>query len=232
MYIGIIGSGHVAQVLGGRLLEFDNEVMISSRDPSAGKHGGDERAISSADEWVSANHELGLSGAAAGGFADAAAFGEVLINATAGRWSLDALGAAERGDIEGKIVIDLANPLDFRDGQLTLAFCNTESLGERIQQAYPGARVVKTLNTVNVNVMIAPQDLAEETDLFVAGDDTVAKAWVAEDLLKAWLGWRRVIDLGDITGSRALEMYLPLWARLWGATGSGVLNVRVVQGRN
>jgi len=229
MDIGIIGSGPVAQVLGGRLLDLGNAVMISSRDVDAGKDRGARGVTLSARDWAATQTEKGNDGAAAGSFAAAAAFGELLINATAGKASLDALSMAERRDFEGKIVIDLANPLDFSSGGLTLVFANTESLGERLQQAYPGARVVKTLNTVNVNVMIAPRDLPEETDMFVAGDDEAAKSWVTDTVLKGWFGWRRVIDLGDITASRALEMYLPLWVRLLGATGTAKLNVRVVK---
>ncbi|HMK91829.1 MAG TPA: NADP oxidoreductase, partial [Thermoleophilia bacterium] len=77
-------------------------------------------------------------------------------------------------------------------------------------------------------VMVDPAQLGEETDQFVAGDDPDAKAWVSEHLLRAWLGWTRVRDLGDISAARALEMYLPLWLRLLTATGSASLNVRVV----
>jgi predicted dinucleotide-binding enzyme len=203
--------------------------MISSRDVGASKDRGARGVIPSARDWVAAQSEKGSDGAAAGSFAAAAAFGELLINATSGMSSLDALGAAESGDIEGKILIDIANPLDFSSGVLTLAFCNTESLGERIQRAYPGARVVKTLNTVNAGVMIAPQALPEETDMFVAGDDAAAKAWVTDEVLKGWFGWRRVTDLGDITGSRALEMYMPLWMRCVTAIGTPALNMRVVK---
>ena len=131
--------------------------------------------------------------------------------------------------IEGKILVDLSNPLDFSQGMPpSLAFCNTESLGERIQAAYPAAKVVKALNTINVAVMVAPQDLPEETDLFIAGNDAEAKKWVTDELLKSWLGWKRVHDLGGISNARGTEMYLPLWVRLWGATGTGVMNIRVV----
>ncbi len=228
MNIGIIGSGQVARILGGKLLELGHAVMISSRDVSAGKDQGARGVIPSASEWVAAQNDRGNDGAA-GSFAAAAAFGELLINATAGKSSLDALGAAGRGNIEGKILVDLANPLDSSSGVLALVYSSTDSLGERIQRAYPGARVVKTLNTVNVNVMVAPQDLPEETDMFVAGDDMAAKAWVTDEVLRRWFGWRHVTDLGDITASRALEMYLPLWLRLLGATGTAALNARVVK---
>jgi len=165
----------------------------------------------------------------AGSVAQTAAFGELLINATSGVSSLDALAAADRGDIEGKVMIDLSNPLDFSSGMPpTLAFCNTESLGERIQAAYPGAKVVKALNTVSVAVMVAPDALPDETDLLVAGNDPDAKRFVIDEVLKGWLGWRRVIDLGDISNARGTEMYLPLWVRLFGITQTPLLNIKVV----
>jgi len=229
MNIGIIGSGQVAQTLGDKLLDLGHRVTISTRDATVAKDRGDWGVIPSANEWVAGQHGKGHGDAAAGSFAIAAAFGDLLINATAGVASLEALGAAERSDIEGKILVDLSNPLDFSQGMPpSLAFCNTESLGERIQAAYPAAKVVKALNTISVAVMVAPQDLPEETDLFIAGNDAEAKKWVTDELLKSWLGWKRVHDLGDISNARGTEMYLPLWVRLWGATGTGVMNIRVV----
>jgi 8-hydroxy-5-deazaflavin:NADPH oxidoreductase len=228
MRIGIIGSSMVAQTLGGRLLELGHEVMVSARDPQAAKDLGQRGALPSAVDWATAHKGQGRN-AAAGGFADAAAFGELLINATAGASSLDALGAADRADIEGKILVDVANALDFSRGfPPGLAISNYDSLGERIQAAYPGAKVVKTLNTVTVAVMIDPAQLSEETHVFVAGNDAAAKSWVSDNVLRAWFGWRQVIDLGDITAARGTEMYLPLWLRLMGTTGTALLNVRVV----
>jgi hypothetical protein len=228
MDIGIIGSSIVAQTLGGRLARLGHGVMISSRDPDAAKDLGQRGVLPSANQWAADQRSQGRT-AAAGSFADAAAYGEVIINATAGTVALAAVGAADEADLEGKILVDVSNPLDFSGGMPpTLAVCNTDSIGERLQAAHPGARVVKTLNTVNCAVMVDPAQLGEETDQFVAGDDPDAKAWVSEHLLRHWLGWTRVRDLGDISAARALEMYLPLWLRLLAATGSASLNVRVV----
>ena len=231
MNIGIIGSSTVAQTLGERLLTVGQAVMISARDPDAPKDLGPRGVVPAASAWATTNYDQGRE-AAAGGFAEAASFGELLINATAGAASLDALAAADRADIEGKILLDVSNPLDFSHGMPPgLAFSNYDSLGERLQAAYPGARVVKSLNTVNCSVMVDPGRLGEETDQFVAGNDAAAKAWVTENVLESWLGWSRIIDLGDITAARGMEMYLPLWLRLLGATGSALLNVRVVVAR-
>ena len=228
MNIGIIGSSQVAQTLGEKLLSVGHAVMISARDPDAPKDLGPRGVVPAAGVWATENFDLGRE-AAAGTFAQAAAFAELLVNATAGAASLEALGAADRADIEGKILVELSNPLDFSQGMPPgLAFCNYDSLGERVQAAYPGARVVKTLNTVNVGVMVDPGRLAEETDVFVAGNDAEAKTWVRENLLESWLGWSRVVDLGDITAARAMEMYLPLWVRLLGVTGTAFFNVRLV----
>ena len=202
--------------------------MISARDPDLPKDLGARGVIPSANAWATVNFNVGRE-AAAGMFAEAATFGELLINATSGTASLAALGSADRADIEGKILIDLSNPLDFSHGMPPgLAFCNDDSLGERMQAAYPGARIVKTLNTVTVAVMVDPARLGEDTDLFIAGNDAAAKAWVSANVLDAWLGWTRVVDVGDITAARGLEMYLPLWLRLWGAVGTPLLNVRLV----
>jgi 8-hydroxy-5-deazaflavin:NADPH oxidoreductase len=228
MKIGIIGSSTVAQTLGEQLLTVGQAVMISARDLDAPKDLGERGVVPAASAWATINYDQGRE-AAAGGFAEAAAFGELLINATMGTASLEALGAADRADIEGKILIDVSNPLDFSHGfPPGLAFSNYDSLGERIQAAYPGARVVKTLNTMNCAVMVDPSRLGEETDVFVAGNDVAAKAWVTENVLKGWLGWSRIVDLGDITAARGLEMYLPLWIRLLGATGTALLNVKLV----
>jgi predicted dinucleotide-binding enzyme len=228
--IGIIGSGQVAQTLGSKLLELGHSVMVSSRDVTVAKDRGDWGVIPSAGEFAAAQKALGR-GAAAGSFADAAAFGELIINATAGEHTLDALQSAGTSNLHGKILVDVANPLDFSRGMPpTLLFCNTESLGERLQAALPDTRVVKTLNTMNAAVMIDPGHLPEETTVFVAGDDQEARDWVSAKLLAKWFGWRHGVDLGDITASRGLEMWMPLWLRLWGATGTGTMNLKVVTG--
>jgi predicted dinucleotide-binding enzyme len=228
MDIGIIGSSTVAQTLAAKLLELGHAVTISSRDTSAAKDRGDRGELPSADEFAAAQRELGRA-AAAGGFADAAAHGELVINATAGGHSLDALRAAGAQNLAGKILVDVANALDFSRGMPpTLLVCNTDSLGERIQAEFPDARVVKTLNTTNAMVMVDPSQLGEPTAMFVAGNDQAAKDWVRAELLEDWFGWRQVLDVGDITAARGLEMWLPLWLRLMGATGTPTFNLRIV----
>ncbi len=229
MDIGIIGSSSVAQTLGGKLLDLGHRVIISSRDVSAAKSLPQYGiTLPSAEDWAKAQRDEGAD-AAAGGFADAASSSELVINATAGAVSLQALEQAGAENLRGKILIDLSNPLDFSQGlPPTLTVANTDSLGERIQAALPETRVVKTLNTVGAPVMVDPEQLGEATHIFVCGDDADAKAWVTRHLLREWLGWEHVMDLGDITASRGVEMYLPLWLKLFGTAGTGLLNIKVV----
>jgi len=133
-------------------------------------------------------------------------------------------------DLAGKILIDVANPLDFSQGMPpSLLVANTDSLGDQIQRAFPDTRVVKALNTINCNVMVDPARVPGEHDVFLAGDDEEAKTTVRE-LLQSF-GWtaERIIDLGDIAAARGTEMYLVLWLRLMGALQTGDFNIKVVR---
>lgn len=158
---------------------------------------------------------------------NAAEFGEIIFNCTLGSASLQALEQAGAKNLKGKVLVDTANPLDRSTDTWTLTVCNTDSLGEQIQRAFPDAKVVKTLNTVNANVMVNPNKLIEKTDVFVSGNDIEAKAVVVR-ILKEWFGWREVIDLGNITTSRSVEMYVPLWHNLRTAISSQRFNIKVV----
>jgi hypothetical protein len=164
-----------------------------------------------------------------GTFAEAAAQGELVINATNGSGTLDALKAAGEATLDGKILIDISNPLDFSGGMPpSLFISNTDSLAEEIQRTFPTVKVVKTLNTMNAQIMVNPRQLRDGShSVFVSGNDPAAKAKVSE-LLRSF-GWEDIIDLGDITSARGAEMYLPLWLRLWGALGTGMLNIQVVR---
>ena len=224
MKIGIIGSGVVGQTLGAKLVERGEDVVLGTRSPAS---LNDKRGFGqSLDDWVKASGGK----ARVGTFADAAAHGEIVINATSGTVSLEALRLAGEQNLGGKILIDVSNPLDFSKGMPpTLTVCNTDSTGEQIQRAFPEAKVVKTLNTTNVNVMVDPAAVAGgDHDLFVSGNDPEAKARVTE-LLRRWFGWRTVIDLGDITTSRGVEMILPIWLRLWGALGTPKFNFKIAR---
>lgn len=218
MRIGIIGSGGVGATLGTALVARGHEVRMGSRSSANEK----------ATAWAQSNGPT----ASHGTFADAAAFGEVLLNCTAGDKSLDALHAAGADALRGKVLIDVANPLDFSKGMPpTLTIANDDSLGERIQKAFPDARVVKTLNTVNMDVMVNPGLVPGDHQIFASGDDAAAKARVTT-LLGEWFGWRpeQIIDLGDIASARGTEMMVPLWIRLMMRLGTPHFNIRVVVG--
>lgn len=217
MKVGVLGTGVVGQALGSKLVSLGHDVVMGSRQ------AGNEKAVA----WAAAAG--GTSGE--GTFATAAAFGDMVVNATAGAVSLAVLTAAGAENLAGKVLVDVANPLDFSQGMPpTLTVCNTDSLGEQIQAAFPEARVVKTLNTINADVMVTPGIVSGPHNVFVAGNDTGAKAGVAELLVS--FGWPAgdILDLGDVTAARGLEMYVALWLRLWGATGTGDLNIKVVVG--
>ena len=210
----MLGTGGVGRTLGTKLASLGHEVRMGSREA-----GGD-----AATGWAT----IAGRGASEGTFADAAGFGELVVNATAGAHSLEALAAAGVDNLAGKLLLDVANPLDFSAGMPpTLSVCNDDSLGERIQREFPDARVVKSLNTVGAEVMVDPGIVPGTHTVFVCGEDEGAKAQVA-DLLVSF-GWRRedVLDLGGIESARGLEMYLPLWLRLFATRGTPRLNVNV-----
>jgi predicted dinucleotide-binding enzyme len=216
MRVGVLGTGMVGRTIATKLVELEHDVMMGSR------RADNEQAT----EWASGAGPH----ASRGTFADAAAFGEVAFNCTNGMASLEALRMADERNTAGKILVDVSNPLDVSQGMPpTLAVCNTDSLGEQIQRFFPEAKVVKTLNTVNCEVMVDPARVPGEHDVFLSGNDAEAKARVGE-LLQSF-GWPadRIVDLGDISSARGPEMYLPLWIRLRGALDTRELNIRVVR---
>jgi hypothetical protein len=214
MRIGVLGTGSVGTTLATKFASLGHEVKMGARDAK------NEKAAA----WV----ESAGAKASHGTFADAAAFGEIVFNCTNGAGSLDALAAAGAENLSGKVLVDVANPLDFSRGMPPFLFTGSnDSLGERIQKAFPDARVVKTLNTVNANVMVEPSRVPGVSDVFVCGNDADAKGEVTR-ILKEWLGWPVVVDLGDIIGARGTESYLILWLRLWEAFQTPHLNIHVV----
>jgi 8-hydroxy-5-deazaflavin:NADPH oxidoreductase len=215
MKIGILGTGIVGEAIGTKLIQLGHEVKMGSRTAN------NEKAAT----WVKQNGR----NASQGTFADAAASGEIVFNCTSGQASLEALGLAGTGNLKGKVLVDIANPLDFSRGMPPSLFvCNTGSLGEQIQRAFPETKVVKSLNTMNCNLMVNPGLLKEDHLVFVSGNDADAKATVTM-ILQDWFGWRSVIDLGDITTARGTEMMLPLWVSLMGKVGTPMFNFKLVK---
>ncbi len=215
MRIGILGTGEVGKTLGTRLATLGDNVRMGSRTAANEK----------AREWVKQSGDQ----ASEGTFADAATHGEIVFNCTPGMASLEVLNAAGSKNLSGKILVDVSNPLDFSKGTPpTLSVCNTDSVGEQIQRAFPAAKVVKTLNTVTAIVMVSPALIPGVHTMFVSGNDSAAKAEVI-NLLKSGFGWKEVMDLGDIAGARAQEMILPLWLRLYMTLQTPNVNIRVAR---
>jgi predicted dinucleotide-binding enzyme len=215
MRIGVLGTGIVGRTLASKLVSLGHEVMMGSRQ------AGNEAAAA----WAKESGQL----ADEGNFSEAAGFGELVVNATSGAASMDALVSAEAENLTGKVLLDVANPLDFSAGMPpTLTVCNDDSLAEQIQRTFPETRVVKSLNTVNADVMVEPGIVPGSHTVFVAGDDSGAKETVKQLLVD--FGWpaEDVMDLGGIRAARGVEMFLPLWLGLYGASGTSHLNVKVV----
>jgi predicted dinucleotide-binding enzyme len=157
-----------------------------------------------------------------------AARGELLFNCTAGTASLDVLNAAGAGNLAGKVLVDVANPLDSSQGMPpVLSVCNDDSLGEQIQAAFPETKVVKALNMMTNQLMTDPGHLPGAHNVFVCGNDDAAKVEV-QALLQSF-GWSadQILDLGDISAARGTEMYLPLWLRLMGTLDSADFNIQI-----
>lgn len=229
MKISVLGTGDVGQTLAKKLIETGHEVMIGTRDVDETltrksiRHGNPPFS-----EWYESNKAVQL-----GTFQESATFGEIVINATHGANSLNALDLAGEETLAGKILIDLSNPLDFSKGMppsLLEGLNNTNSLGEEIQKEFPQAKVVKTFNTMWCGLMINPGMLDGGNHInYISGNDNNAKARV-KDLLKEF-GWKEenLIDLGDISAARATESVLPIWVRLMGVIGNGAFNFKIVK---
>jgi len=220
MNIGVLGTGVVGETIGTALTEKGHNVRLGSRSPN------NEKATS----WVKkSNHH-----ATQGDFADAASFGEILFLCLNGAHALDAIRSIDADSINGKIVVDVTNPLDFSKGmppRLLEGLNNSTSLGEQIQAALPGASVVKTFNTVTCNLMVNPK-LVNNGDhtLFLCGNDSEAKNKVKHFLVDTF-GWKaeNLMDLGGIETSRGTEAYLPIWVMIMQATGTPMFNIKLVK---
>ena len=227
MRIGILVSGIVGQTLGLKLVQLGHTVSLGTRDPSKlDEKKGRGPSQRSLREWLAATAD---ERARVGTFRDAAAHGELLINAVSGAASLDALSAAGVDQLNGKTLIDVSNPVDASRGlPLTLFVKDTDSLGETLQRTFPTVRVVKTLNTVFAAIMVNPALVADgEHTVFVSGNDPQAKAQTI-GLLREF-GWRDILDLGDLSTARGTEMMLSIGHAVARALGPTRFNFRVVR---
>jgi predicted dinucleotide-binding enzyme len=204
----------VGSAIATKLVQVGHDVRMGSRA------AGNEKAVA----WAKSTGAR----ASEGSFADAAAHGELLFNCTSGGVSLAALQAAGAANLKGKVLVDVSNPLARTPEGMTLSVCNTDSVAEQLQRAFPDLKVVKALNTLTAPLMVNPSLLAGEHDVFMCGNDDGAKARVSQ-LLKESFGWKNVVDLGDLSAARGQEMYVILWVRMFGALKSPMFNIHVVR---
>ncbi|QQR78507.1 MAG: NAD(P)-binding domain-containing protein [Candidatus Moraniibacteriota bacterium] len=225
MKIGILGTGVVGRSHAEKLAGLGHEVMLGTQDVEKTLASTEKDAMGNPpfSEWHKEHPDIAL-----GTLSEAATHGEIVYDALKGEIALPAISSL-KAELSGKILIDIANPLDFSHGMPpSLSICNTDSLGEQIQKALPEVKVVKTFNTTNAHLQVNPTQLADgDHHLFLSGNDAQAKTKVTE-IAKSY-GWKHIIDLGDITTARGTEMLLPLWLRLWGALETPMFNFKIVK---
>jgi predicted dinucleotide-binding enzyme len=227
--IAILGTGSVGQTYASKFISLGHDVMLGTRNVSEKLAGTAKDGYGNPpfSEWYSKNNSVKL-----GTFKEAAAFGEIILNATMGANSLNALKLADAKNLNGKILIDISNPLDFSKGMppsLIPELSNTNSLGEEIQRTFPDVNVVKALNTMWSSLMVNPLMInGGDHNAIICGNNSNAKG-VVKDILKSF-GWsdKNILDLGDITAARGTEMYLPLWLRILGVKNNGAFNIKIV----
>ena len=227
MNIAVFGTGSVGQTLAKRLAELSHQVVIGTRnvENTLAKTAPDGMGTAPVGVFLKNHSSIALHR-----YADAAKDASLIVLATQGHGAKDALAAA--GNLDGKVILDLTNPLDFSKGvPPTLFASNDTSLGEQLQAAFPTAHFVKSLNTMYNGLMVNPRALGEDSTVFVSGNDAHAKATVTA-ILKEF-GWKdtEILDLGDITTARGTESLLPVWLRVYSATKNVFFNFKVATGK-
>lgn len=215
MRVAVLGTGTVGTTLAGALLEQGHEVVLGSRSSNS----------AGARAWLAAHPD-----GSAAAYPVAAADSELVVVAVAGLAAPGVLMSVPAEQIDGLVVLDVTNPLDFSSGfPPAVVHRDGLSTGEQLQAIRPRSRVVKAFCTMNAAVMVDPGRLGRPTALLMAGNDDEAKAQVAE-LARPW-GWpaEQVVDLGDISAARAMELNMHLWLRIMGALGTPAFNIDVVQ---
>jgi 8-hydroxy-5-deazaflavin:NADPH oxidoreductase len=227
MQIAVLGTGIVGRTIAARTTALGHDVTIGTRDPGTtlARTEPDRMGNPPFATWH-ADYQRSIPLMS---FADAAARAEMIVNASSGATSLDVLTRAGAANLAGKVLLDIANPLDFSAGFPPALFVkDTDSLGEQIQRAFPETKVVKTLNTLTASLMVDPASLAGgDHTIFVCGNHTEAKSTVTE--LLATFGWKDVIDLGDLSGARGTEMLLRIWLQLVSALDTPSFNFKIVR---
>lgn len=219
MNIGVLGTGTVGEAIASALIKKGFNVRMGSRTANSEKGAA----------WVEKSGE----GASQGSFNEAAGFGEIIFICLNGAYALEALQTIDKKNVEGKIVIDLTNPLDFTKGmppQILEGLGNSNSLGEEIQKTLPNAYVVKTLNTVNYKLMVDAREVNKgDHHLFVCGNSADAKNKVKHFLLDNF-HWKadHLIDLGGVEAARAVEAIVPFWVLVYRSIGTPLFNFKIV----
>ncbi|MBS1738028.1 MAG: NAD(P)-binding domain-containing protein [Bacteroidetes bacterium] len=229
MKIAVLGTGIVGQTIALKLKSLGHDVMIGTRDVAKTLARTDKDGYGNPpfSEWYKQRSDIQL-----GNYKEAATHAELLFNCTAGTGAVAALWQAGEANLKGKILVDIANPLDFSQGMPpSLNPVNTDSLGETIQRTFPELKVVKTLNTMNCYLMVNPSLVPGDHNVFISGNDADAKT-KAIQILKSF-DWKEnnVIDLGDISTARGTEQLLPIWIRLWGKLQTAMFNFHIVQAK-
>ena len=230
MKISILGTGNVAQTLSEKFITLGYDVMLGTRNVanSMSRQSTDNYGSLPFAEWFSKNPKVQL-----GTFAESAAFGDIIVNALNGGATISAINSCQLSDFDHKIVIDIANPLDFSKGfppLLIEGLNNSNSLGEEIQKTLPLAKVVKTLNTMWSGIMVNPKMIHEGNHInYICGNDAEAKAKVISILNE--FGWQNdnILDLGDISNARGTESILLIWTRIYSVTQTGAFNMSIVK---
>lgn len=228
MKVGVLGTGMVGQILAAALQAKGHDVVIGTRDVAKTLASTQPNAFGmpAFGVWYKDHSNIRVSS-----FLEAARHGDLLVNATSGGVSLDVLAQAEAASLGNKVLMDIANDLDFSKGMPPTSRGTDVAgagLAEKIQAAYPKLRVVKTLSTMNAFVMVNPGLVAGgDSTVFMSGNDAAAKALVQEILQS--FGWKDIMDLGDISSSRATEMLMPIWLRVYGVLGQTPYNFKIVR---
>lgn len=192
MKLAVIGTGSVGGTLGRRWAELGHVVAFGVRDLK----DKDANAL-----------VAGIKGAARlASLRDAVRDAEVVVLATPYAANAEAIAAA--GDLSGKILIDVTNPIG---ANLTLAIGFDSSGAEEVARLAPRAHVYKAMNQVGFEVMADPAFAAGKPVMFVAGGDGAGKQ-VVLDLVSA-LGFE-AIDAGALDAARLLEPFAMLWIHL------------------
>jgi len=227
MKITVLGTGMVGQAIATKTAALGHNVTMGTRNREKTLINKEQNQMTGQTfpDWYKNNQNITVSN-----YPESANDANMIINATSGYGSIPALEAIGRDTLKGKVLLDIANPLDFSKGMPpTMFIINDDSLGERIQREFPELKVVKSLNTMNAYVMINPGNVPGEHNVFMSGNDSGAKNQV-KSLLEE-IGWPddSIIDLGDISTSRGTEQLVSMWLRLWGALGTPEFNFHIVK---